>query len=161
MRSVVVFPHPDGPTRTRNSPSSTPRFRSITAASEPKSLCTPSNRTSAIAVSPYGNGESASAGGFAVRGRLDDGHRVMLDLLLVEEKAEAGSVGHADVPLGVDPEGLGQHPVARVRGPAARRIVRELEMRAVGDGRREMEVREQPHTVAPGVRNHETAFGLR
>src|SRR3954451_7331843 len=31
MRSAVVFPHPDGPTRTRSSPSSAVRSRSLTA----------------------------------------------------------------------------------------------------------------------------------
>ena len=31
IRSVVDFPHPDGPTRTRNSPSSMCRSRSFTA----------------------------------------------------------------------------------------------------------------------------------
>jgi len=31
QRSAVVFPHPDGPTRTRNSPSSISRSRSSTA----------------------------------------------------------------------------------------------------------------------------------
>ena len=46
MRSVVVLPHPDGPTRTRNSPAFTRRLRSSTAVSVPKILCTLSKRTS-------------------------------------------------------------------------------------------------------------------
>src|SRR3954454_15378957 len=32
MRSAVDFPQPDGPTRTRNSPSSTTRLKSLTAS---------------------------------------------------------------------------------------------------------------------------------
>ncbi len=51
MRSVVVFPHPDGPTRTMNSPASTVRFRSSTAVSAPKSFQTPSSLTS-FSISP-------------------------------------------------------------------------------------------------------------
>src|SRR4051812_39788418 len=101
------------------------------------------------------DGQSRNAAGLVGRRRLDDRHGVMLDLLLVEDEAETGPVGYADVPLGVDPEWLGQHPVTRVRGPAARRIVWKLEVAAVGYGRRQMEVREQAHPVAPRVRNHE------
>ena len=44
MRSAVVLPHPDGPTRTRNSPGSTSRLRSFTATTPPgKCLVTPSS----------------------------------------------------------------------------------------------------------------------
>jgi hypothetical protein len=31
IRSAVVFPHPDGPTKTTNSPSATSRSNSVTA----------------------------------------------------------------------------------------------------------------------------------
>jgi hypothetical protein len=36
IRRAVVLPHPDGPTRTMNSPSSTFRFRSETALGPPE-----------------------------------------------------------------------------------------------------------------------------
>ena len=32
IRSAVVFPHPDGPTKTTNSPAPTSRSRSVTAS---------------------------------------------------------------------------------------------------------------------------------
>src|SRR5580704_13155905 len=49
MRSAVVLPHPDGPTRTMNSPSATCRDSSSTARiSSPKILVTPSKVISAI-----------------------------------------------------------------------------------------------------------------
>ena len=38
IRSVVVFPHPDGPTRTMNSPSSMARSMPRTAGTSPKFL---------------------------------------------------------------------------------------------------------------------------
>src|SRR5581483_8680196 len=40
MRSAVVFPHPDGPTSTRNSPSATSMFRSSTAGDSSKRFVT-------------------------------------------------------------------------------------------------------------------------
>src|SRR5439155_10675373 len=46
MRSVVVFPHPDGPSRLKNSPSAMSRDRSSTAGTSPKNLETRSSRTS-------------------------------------------------------------------------------------------------------------------
>src|ERR1044072_3669492 len=46
MRSVVVLPHPDGPSRLKNSPSSMSSDRSSTAATSPKSFETRSRRTS-------------------------------------------------------------------------------------------------------------------
>src|SRR3984885_10992677 len=54
IRSVVVLPHPDGPTMTRNSPSSTSRFRSSTAGDclSLKTLLTPSRTIFPISVSP-------------------------------------------------------------------------------------------------------------
>src|SRR5579862_8143499 len=49
MRSAVLLPQPDGPTRTRNSWSWISRFRSsMTAGPSPYRLDTWSNRTSAI-----------------------------------------------------------------------------------------------------------------
>ena len=35
IRRAVVFPHPDGPTSTMNSPSSTSRSKSLTAGAAP------------------------------------------------------------------------------------------------------------------------------
>src|SRR5947199_6990804 len=46
MRSVVVFPQPDGPRRLKNSPSAMSRDRSSTAGTSPKNLETRSSRTS-------------------------------------------------------------------------------------------------------------------
>src|SRR5262245_45843099 len=49
-RSAVVLPHPEGPTRTRNSPSGTSRETSATAQIPPgNSLVTPSRETCAMA----------------------------------------------------------------------------------------------------------------
>ena len=49
IRSAVVLPQPDGPTRTMNSPSATCSERSSTArTSSPKILVTPSKVISAI-----------------------------------------------------------------------------------------------------------------
>src|SRR5262249_59058984 len=46
IRRVVVFPHPDGPSMLKNSPSAMSRERSSTAAMSPKNLETRSKRTS-------------------------------------------------------------------------------------------------------------------
>src|SRR5664279_4868756 len=43
MRRAVDLPHPDGPSRTRDSPGSTSSVRSSTATTSPKRLVTPSN----------------------------------------------------------------------------------------------------------------------
>src|SRR5512132_548614 len=60
IRSAVVFPHPDGPTRMRNSPSATVSERSSTAATRlSNSFVTRSNLTSAIALSLQPRGGDA------------------------------------------------------------------------------------------------------
>src|SRR3954452_12232640 len=46
MRRVVVLPHPEGPSRLKNSPSAISRDRSSTAATSSNSLETRSRRTS-------------------------------------------------------------------------------------------------------------------
>src|SRR5688500_18119457 len=48
MRNVVDLPQPDGPTRTRNSPSITSRLKSLTATTLWKRLLTCSNSTRAM-----------------------------------------------------------------------------------------------------------------
>ena len=48
MRSAVVLPQPDGPTRTRNSSSWMSRLRSLTAATSPYFFQTWSNVTVAM-----------------------------------------------------------------------------------------------------------------
>src|SRR6266542_2327314 len=54
IRSRVVFPHPDGPTKTMNSPSSTPRSTLSTATTPPeKCFETCSSRMSAIPCNQY------------------------------------------------------------------------------------------------------------
>src|SRR5271154_6051111 len=55
MRRVVVFPQPDGPSRQKNSPSSTVKFESLTATKSPKDLCRDS--TPICAISPRLIGE--------------------------------------------------------------------------------------------------------
>src|SRR5919109_4802827 len=50
MRKVVVLPQPDGPSRTKNSPFSTTKLESLTAANSPKLFCRFSTRISAIAL---------------------------------------------------------------------------------------------------------------
>ena len=45
MRSVVVFPHPDGPSSEKNSPRPIRRVRSSTAVKPPKRLVTASSST--------------------------------------------------------------------------------------------------------------------
>src|SRR5690242_11062454 len=57
MRSAVVLPQPDGPTRTMNSPSSMPRLRVFTAVVPPGYVfVTPSNVTPAISSSRVDSG---------------------------------------------------------------------------------------------------------
>src|SRR3954470_9447215 len=52
IRRTVVFPDPEGPTRTRNSPSATSRSRSSTASVPPgNALRRPRNSSSAISAS--------------------------------------------------------------------------------------------------------------
>ena len=48
MRSVVVLPQPEGPSMTKNSPSSTVKVESLTATKSPKALCRFSTRISAM-----------------------------------------------------------------------------------------------------------------
>src|SRR5439155_7302533 len=57
IRRLVVFPHPEGPTRTMNSPSLMARFRSLTASTSPYFLVTWSNVTVAMCA-PHSTGAS-------------------------------------------------------------------------------------------------------
>src|SRR4051794_40727516 len=50
MRKVVVLPQPDGPSMTKNSPSSTTKLESWTATKSPNSFLRCSTRISAIAL---------------------------------------------------------------------------------------------------------------
>src|SRR4051812_46787775 len=77
-----------------------------------------------------------------------------LQPVLVELDAQAGLVRHVEIPIAVDLKGLREHEVAVLRGPV-RRVVRELDERAVGDGGRELEVRCETEAVRPGVRCEE------
>ncbi len=49
MRSVVVLPHPDGPSSEKNSPSAMERWSSSTATTSPNRLMTPSSSTAGSA----------------------------------------------------------------------------------------------------------------
>src|SRR5947207_11746924 len=108
MRRLVVLPHPDGPTRTRNSPSSTWRFRSSTAGSLPKSLWTPSKRTSATVASRLAARSRERDRPHAVS-RLVDSDGVMGYPLRVEVEAEPRQIRDAHEALFVDPQGFGKH----------------------------------------------------
>src|SRR3954447_23000386 len=50
MRSVVVLPQPEGPSRQKNSPSRTVKLESFTAVKSAKALCNWWTRISAIAL---------------------------------------------------------------------------------------------------------------
>src|SRR6478736_7991132 len=50
IRSVVVLPQPDGPSRQKNSPSLTVKVESFTATKSAKALCRFSTRISAISL---------------------------------------------------------------------------------------------------------------
>src|SRR5688572_6078475 len=50
MRSVVVLPHPEGPSRQKNSPSRTANVESFTATKSPKLFCRFWTRICAIAL---------------------------------------------------------------------------------------------------------------
>src|SRR5512144_54782 len=76
MRRRVVFPEPDGPRKTRNSPSSVARLTSLTAPSSPALKTFVRFRVSATAIAPalLPSGEDALVLGFrrlrGVLGRL-------------------------------------------------------------------------------------------
>src|SRR4051812_43282321 len=59
MFMVVVFPHPDGPRRAMNAPSSTVSVRSFTATTSPKIFVRFSMRISAISALDRAEGEAA------------------------------------------------------------------------------------------------------
>src|SRR5258706_4039698 len=59
IRSAVVLPERDGPTRTMTSPSTMSSVRSRTASTASKRLWTLAKRTSAIGLSLHGAGEHA------------------------------------------------------------------------------------------------------
>src|SRR4051794_14494756 len=86
IRRLVVFPHPDGPTRTMNSPSPISRLRSLTAVTSPYFLVTWSNVTVDMTappdwpghrglMHPAGRGERGGANEPRTRCRLRSGHR--------------------------------------------------------------------------------------
>src|ERR1700712_3158079 len=53
MRSVVVLPQPEGPSRQKNSPSFTVKLESFTAVKSAKALCNWWTRISAISVGEF------------------------------------------------------------------------------------------------------------
>src|SRR6476646_389547 len=55
MRSVVVLPQPDGPSRQKNSPSLTVKVESFTATKSAKALCRFSTRISAMSARELGD----------------------------------------------------------------------------------------------------------
>src|SRR5512133_2686087 len=99
IRSDVVFPHPDGPTRTIREPSSTLRFRSETA-SVPSSntLLTPSNTISATTSPPLDHDRSVfepDDGHVVATGALEQQHDRLRRLVLGDRRAVPhGGVHH-------------------------------------------------------------------
>src|SRR5438132_8610311 len=81
------------------------------------------------------------------------------DLVLVELDPEAGLLGHVDVPLGVDLQRLGEIPLEQVAGHN-RRIVKDLEVACVGNGRAEVEVGKHPDPAVADVRSDELVVEL-
>ena len=71
-----------------------------------------------------------------------------------------GRGGHAEQPIGVGADGLGQEGVAALGGPAGR-VVRELEERPAADTGRHVQVGEQADAVGPGVRREPAVAGER
>ena len=61
VRIRVVFPHPDGPSTTRNSPDSISRSTPATAVTSPKRLTIPDRRT-ALMLAPSAPQPGARAG---------------------------------------------------------------------------------------------------
>src|ERR1700682_2731623 len=90
IRSVVVLPQPEGPTRTMNSPASTVRFRSSTAVSPPKSLCTPSNLTSVSISAAHRATEVECPAEVARHEQVEDDHRQR------EQEREDGEVAELE-----------------------------------------------------------------
>src|SRR5437899_2743756 len=93
MRSVVVLPQPDGPTRTMNSPASRERFKSSTAVSAPKILWTPSNLTSASMSAPHRAAEAERAAEISGHEQVQDDHRER------EQQREHGQVAELEKPV--------------------------------------------------------------
>src|SRR6266480_540946 len=102
MRSVVVFPHPDGPSKLKNSPSAMSRDRSSTAGTSPKNLETRSSRTSISVTSTSRRGPSDAAASSAGRRRSSHDHGGL----------EQPSTGTFPRPLERDGERGGSHDAA-------------------------------------------------
>src|ERR671934_104367 len=126
IRSTVVLPDPDGPTRTRNSPSSISRSRSSTATVPPSNtLRKPTNRMSAIDVSVRARGdqvpvpERASLRDPPLRREVDedDSKALVVAVLPFEVVEERPDV----VATHVDP--FGARSLDRVDGPAHRGLL--------------------------------------
>src|SRR5512141_2949239 len=119
MRSVVVLPHPDGPSKLKNSPSAISSERSSTAATSPNSLETRSRRTSiSVTGSPFlpanGGMFPGGGGGYHPAGAVEQP--------AVGNRAPVGLYGIAPRGVGV---ALAINPsprrTARRRSPARRR----------------------------------------
>src|SRR5688572_4017689 len=155
IRSIVVLPEPEGPSRAKNSACSTARSSARTASTRPKRLATArASRTGLTAPGPAGRGRSPSARSAAPRrsGRLDlgpdplpllrRGRRVELveavdraglveeqglDVALRDQLAHVDRGRPADLDRDRDHALLGEAEVDP--------LVRELELLAVGHAR--------------------------
>src|SRR6478752_9639232 len=75
MRSAVDFPHPDGPTSIRNSPSPTSSDRSSTATIGPGKTLVTFSKTTSVTRSPLQPLRGDAAHEVALRGDEQDQHR--------------------------------------------------------------------------------------
>src|SRR6478752_2227986 len=103
MRSVVVLPHPEGPSRAKNEPLGTSRSSASTAVKLANCLVSPRSSRPPVACS--------SDGASVCSARCDIGPvPFVLDLLLVAERHEAPGGGEHLV-IGEDQRALGGRPV--------------------------------------------------
>src|SRR5450631_412095 len=125
MRSVVVLPQPEGPSRQKNSPSRTLKVESFTAVKSAKALCSWWTRISAMRTASVGKLGDDHEHRSAEEGRRDrPGEERQHEGLQHHQEAErddqAGEHLHAPSPCPARPTALGR----RVVGDGRRRHLR-------------------------------------
>src|SRR3990172_11204277 len=75
MRKVVVLPQPEGPSSTKNSPSSIESVRSLTATVRPNCLRTLTSRMPTALALDHAEGQAAHEIALHEEGQHDDGRR--------------------------------------------------------------------------------------
>src|SRR5438045_6657088 len=145
QRSSVVFPQPDGPSRTMNSPSRTSRSKSLSATVLPKTLRTDSNATLDMFRSPTRSPkiEQVLAHEEDEEERRDD-H---------EETAREAEVERRDVERGQDLGGQRRVPHRQDRGGEdfvpRRHEAEDRRSRKAGQSERERDARERAEARGP------------